>query len=687
MLKQTYKKTLKKVVFLALIVIGTSSALPKATDLVSKMGFGYNIGNTMEVPTDPTLWGNTVPTKVLIDSLKAAGFNTVRIPTAWYTHSDTTSNTINESWLAQIKTLVDYCIANEMYVIVNSHWDNGWLEDEVFSGTHPDRNGVTVNTDSSKIRARQYAYWTQIANTFKNYDEHLLFAGANEPGVNDHRGGMVADGYTDNGQYGFNSDRMKILKSYYQAFIDAVRSTGGNNATRTLIIQSPRTEIDKVDLLLDDMPTDPAGTGYLMAEVHFYPYQFSLMTEDADWGKCYYYWGDYLSSTDATHNTPSTGFASPAWVDETLASVSQKFAEKNMPVVIGEYGAIKRLSLSGDNLELHLKSRAAFYGAVAKNSKNHGMIPVLWDTGSEGNENMTVIQRQNGVTGSIFDYDVLNAMRSAYGLSEYVNGNPFDYSSNKSVKIEYDYQVADSSWGQVSFGSISKDISAYTSIVVRAYVAGTTNTSTDYGYLSPNLVVMTGNDYVWREASIGELSFDSWKEYTIPISSNIADTANGALVPASNDVRFFGFQTYSKYYVGQIYIDYIVFKSSTASDTLFTFNQITPDKTTSAVLSISLVATESVPTTTVIPSLAKATVNNQFSVSRQQGYLLASFVSQGTSPAKLTLMNTLGQVLDQKIVQSKIGLNTVNLQNDYQGVMIVRYEQGSVRQVKTIKSF
>ncbi len=108
------------------------------------------------------------------------------------------------------------------------------------------------------------------------------------------------------------------------------------------------------------------------------------MTEDADWGATII-GGNYLSSTDAVHNTPASGFASPAWVDET-PSVSTKFAAKQMPVVIGEFGAIKRLSLSGDNLKLHLQSRAAFYGAVAKNSKDHGMIPVLWDTGDEGDQ-------------------------------------------------------------------------------------------------------------------------------------------------------------------------------------------------------------------------------------------------------------------------------------------------------------
>ncbi|MFA6837128.1 MAG: glycoside hydrolase family 5 protein, partial [Fibrobacteraceae bacterium] len=409
---------MKKIFFVpAILAISTalSAALPKAVDVYTNMGLGWNLGNTMEAPGDPTSWGNSFPTKALFDSVKAAGFTTVRIPTAWYSHADTTANIIHSSWMDSVKTVVDYCINDGLYCILNIHWDSGWLENNIFDGTHSVSNTSTETTDSASVHARQTAFWTQIATEFKDYDEHLLFAGANEPGVN--------DAWLTSGQVPFTLARMGILKVYEQAFIDAVRATGGNNGTRTLIVQAPRTEITLADSLLkSNMPTDPAGTGYIMAEAHFYPYQFSMMTKDESWGTQYFYWDGYNSTTDLTHNTgwnvyskSQTTYETGAWVDSVFAVMQTDFYSQGIPVVIGEFGAFKRLGqLSGDSLRLHLLSRAAFYGKVASSAKAHGLVPIAWDTGDEGSTNSTIIRRQKG-TG-IYDYEVLNAMRKAYGL-------------------------------------------------------------------------------------------------------------------------------------------------------------------------------------------------------------------------------------------------------------------------------
>lgn len=222
----------------ALFATSAAFALPKATEIYPNMGLGYNIGNTMEVPGSPTGWGNSFPDAAYVKAIKDAGFNTVRIPCAWNSHAS--NGTINAGWLDSVKTVVDLVINNGMYAILNSHWDEGWLEDEVFSGGHIDRNGNQATTDSSKVRALQEGYWKQIADYFKTYDEHLIFASANEPGVNDHRGGSAADGYTDNGQLAFNEDRMTILKRLHEACLRAVRTSGGNNATRIVVVQAPR---------------------------------------------------------------------------------------------------------------------------------------------------------------------------------------------------------------------------------------------------------------------------------------------------------------------------------------------------------------------------------------------------------------------------------------------------------------
>jgi aryl-phospho-beta-D-glucosidase BglC (GH1 family) len=132
---------------------------------------------------------------------------------AWFCHSDTVNSIIDSAWIARVKEVVDYCINDDFYVIINAHWDKGWLENRV-----NEANQAIVNQ-------RQQAYWTQIANYFRDYDERLLFAGANEPNVHD-------------------AASMAVLMTYHQTFIDAVRATGGNNSSRTLIVQGPSTDIE-----------------------------------------------------------------------------------------------------------------------------------------------------------------------------------------------------------------------------------------------------------------------------------------------------------------------------------------------------------------------------------------------------------------------------------------------------------
>ena len=138
-------------------------ALPKATEIYPDMGLGYNIGNTMEVPKNPTDWGNPFPDAAYVKAIKDAGFNTVRIPCAWDSHAS--NGTINAGWLDSVKTVVDLVIGNGMYAILNSHWDGGWLEDHVFDGEGYDKTGL-VNSSAATVAAKQESYWKQIATKF-----------------------------------------------------------------------------------------------------------------------------------------------------------------------------------------------------------------------------------------------------------------------------------------------------------------------------------------------------------------------------------------------------------------------------------------------------------------------------------------------------------------------------------------
>lgn len=668
-------------------------ALPKATELVDQMGFGINIGNTMEVPissscANMSCWGNELPTKTYVDAIKAAGFNSVRIPCAWYTHTtDKDSMTIASTWMDSVKTVVDYVIDNGMYAFLNAHWDAGWAEDNVFSGEHYGRDGKPTTTDSSKVRARQRSYWTQIATFFKDYDEHLLFGSANEPGVN--------DPWLESGQVVFDENRMKILNDYHEDMMKAVRSAGGNNGTRTIVVQAPRTdEALALSLMKDNMPTDPAGAGYVMMEFHFYPYQWSLMTNDEDWGNCFYYWGEEnYSTTDKEHNanysksaksTVTGQYAGEAYTDSVFKALKEGFVDRGYPVVIGEYAVIRRMHLTGDNLRKHLNSRVAWYKRVNELSKQYGFIPFAWDTGSEGLNDNTIVYRQNGHTG-IREPEVLDAMREAYGLAP-LGGKSIDSlvawsedNANRSIDITYQTVTSDSSEVGTMRMNVGKSWSSYTAISLVMSVditSGGPATGETYGWSSISLFAMSGNDWAWSEYNFDESDIDAgWKEYKVSLNANGLDLANKASVNAV------GLNVYGTQLTGEIIIDEIrLYKADGSYDVFEDFNKSEPDL--EGIATGKLIDT---PANAVSPiECFRATLANKMLVNLQHGKVLAQYNAATATPARATLMNAMGQVIAQKVFNAKAGANRVELSSDYRGPAMLVVKQGSQRYMQKV---
>ena len=342
------------------------SQLPTATEIAHNMKIGWNIVNTLEAPSGETSWGNPMVNQTLITAVCNAGFNTIRIPVAWDSHANKSTMQIDTAWLRRVKEVVDYCYTNNMYIIINCHWDNGWLE-----------NNVTVAMKDS-VNKKQKSYWTQIANYFKNYDEHLLFAGANEPNVND-------------------AIQMAVLLTYHQTFIDAVRSTGGNNSSRVLVIQGPSTDIQKSNTLMNTLPNDSISNR-LMVEIHYYtPWNFCGLTTDESWGKMFYFWGqNYHSTTNPSRNAT---WGEESTVESYFQLMKTKFVDKGIPLILGEYGAIKRTNLTGNDLTLHIASREFFFQYVTNAAIRYGMIPYNWDNG--------IFNRTNG---AVTDQGVLDAL-------------------------------------------------------------------------------------------------------------------------------------------------------------------------------------------------------------------------------------------------------------------------------------
>ena len=681
---------------LAIVASGSlalAADLPKSATLVSKMGMGFNIGNTLEVPANqggPTAWGNPMPSQAYVDSIKAAGFNTVRLPTAWYSH--VVSGKINKGWIDTVQTIVDMCIKDGLYVVLNSHWDTGWLEDKVFA------------TDSANVIKNQKAIWGHLASRFKDYDEHLIFASANEPGVND-----PWNGGADNGQEAFDAKRMKILQRYHQVMIDEVRKSGGNNATRTVVFQMPRTEIDKYQLLSEYYPKDPAGDGYTMAEAHFYPYQFSLMKADEGWGKMFYFWED-VTTGDAERTCANGALGSKTSIETQLGKLKTAFVDKGIPVIIGEMGAQKRLTLEGQDLEKHLLARAAWYGYVAKIAKADGIVPIIWDTGAEDNLNMTVIRRQKNVDYTIFDYEVLNAMRAEYGLSA-LSGNSISAlveasssTANKSSIAFFKTPSTAAANYPLRINNNIKDWSQYESATVRIYSDLTAN-----GQVTINFVTMSGNDWDWKQETM-TVSNGTWTSVNANLSTIKTPTEVNATLVVVN----------AKGLTGKLAIDYILLnkKGGGAPDTLESFKtavfegssddgNLVPDEIGSIKTDDVATATTAgntngktvnyvfkannytdnytYPSESVISIAKKYTISRDIHLSVGKGVVTANFNTTTAGRTTVSLMNSLGQVIASKNVNVASGANSVSLETSYQGTAFLVIRQGSQKMVKAIR--
>ena len=352
-----------------------------AQQLAYYMAPGWNLGNTMEAGSNTNLdtnkgglaaetaWQSTKTTQGIIDMVKAQGFKSIRIPCSWVMGhiSDAATTQIDAAWMARVKEIVDYAIKADMYVIINDHWDGGWLED-----SFKDVSEATVSKNSAKLAV----IWKQIAEEFKDYDERLLFAGLNEPA---HSSGLAASAY------------VQALKTYEETFIKTVRATGGNNAKRVLIVQGPATSIDDTYNAFGEMPSDEAEKR-LMLEIHSYdPWTFCGLEQDESWGKMQYYWG-----TDHTLSGAGNRNATSNQKDLlTLFQKMKKYTDAGIPVVMGEYGANHRnvKSIKGQNQKKHDEAVAFWYEKATQYAMECGMIPFAWDLNYTGYPTFSLFDR------------------------------------------------------------------------------------------------------------------------------------------------------------------------------------------------------------------------------------------------------------------------------------------------------
>ena len=374
--------------------------LPNAIEIAPKMYPGWNLGNTLEgggtdnVYTNngglgaEKAWQGTTTTQAIIDFVAAQGFKSVRLPAAWvmgHIIDGEEGMTIDPQWLARVKEIVDYCINANLYVLLNDHWDGGWIQ-----GTFKkDISAPTVEKNCEKMRR----LWSQIAEVFKDYDEHLLFAGLNEPEAE-------------------TEAQTRVLMTYEQAFIDAVRATGGNNASRTLVVQGPNTSIELSSKWVDmSWFNDPAKNA-LMIEVHYYsPPQFTGVWEGPNGDEPYYFWGAANHVPSGTWAKYNCSWGEEAYVREQFDMMKKSFTDKGYPVILGEYGANWREFSNSSIQKKHDASIRLFHKTVNEEAIKRGIIPYVWDINNPNRYGtggiMCIIDRSKQ---SVFDQNSLDGI-------------------------------------------------------------------------------------------------------------------------------------------------------------------------------------------------------------------------------------------------------------------------------------
>lgn len=255
------KKTLLFVCGLLMCMSTQAGDFEKAKDAVTNMGVGWNLGNTLDAndgsktwtttEQHETCWGQPVTKPELMKMMAEAGFNTIRVPVTWYQEMDANGK-VNDAWMKRVKEVVDYVIDNGMYCILNVHHDTGADSNTFKSWLKASSKNYTANKD-------KYEYlWKQIAETFKDYDDHLLFEAYNE---------MLDEKSTWNEPVD-KTDGYKAINDYANSFVTTVRNTGGNNKDRNLIVNTYSASSMPNAMKNLDLPEE---SNHIIFQIHSYP--------------------------------------------------------------------------------------------------------------------------------------------------------------------------------------------------------------------------------------------------------------------------------------------------------------------------------------------------------------------------------------------------------------------------------
>lgn len=363
---------MKKILLSIMLAAATCSyaqITETATDAVKNMGLGWNLGNTLDAnnatANDPnsdsywngqgvdseTWWGQPVTKKELMTMMKEAGFGAIRVPVTWYNHMDK-SGKVNEAWIKRVHEVVDYVIDNGMYCIINVHHDTGADGEKSTSWLKADETYYKNNKE-------RYEYlWKQIAEEFKNYDNHLLFESYNE--MLDTYSSWCFASFAAPGSYSSSvaTSAYNAINSYAQSFVDVVRATGGNNASRNLIVNTYAASCGEGNYMWNSHLNDPLTnmklpadkvSNHIIFEVHCYP----DLTSN----------GSNKSITTINKET-----------DNTIKNLKEKIVSKGAPVIFGEWGPNNGNESYNYRHDLMLQ----FIEHFVKQAKDNGIGTFYW---------------------------------------------------------------------------------------------------------------------------------------------------------------------------------------------------------------------------------------------------------------------------------------------------------------------
>lgn len=358
-----------------------------AWQMLEKFGLGWNLGNQMDAHSNgvsaETIWGNPKATQATFNKVKAAGFTTVRIPVTWLGHiGETPEYKIDEAWLNRVAELVDYAENAGLNAVINMHHDGGdskyWL----------DIKSAALNAEKqAQILAQIESMWTQIAEKFKAKGDFLVFEAFNE--IHDGGWGWGANRNDGGKQY-------LCMNEWNQKFVDAVRATGGNNATRILGVPAYCTNVD-IAIESFVMPEDVAE-GRLMLSVHSYdPGDYALTAKKSEWGH-------------TADNSKKVSGDNELQIRTMFEKIYVNFIAKGIPVYMGEFGCVNRAT------EREQAFQQYYLKYFTKAAKTYGVPCFIWDNGATGagNECHAFLNHATGEFASTEAAAAMNTMISSY---------------------------------------------------------------------------------------------------------------------------------------------------------------------------------------------------------------------------------------------------------------------------------